>query len=128
MNNSSPTICIGDLLNRPKALGFVHHIGVIVGSDAVLHNTPGSGEHLATVQGFSGGRPMTVRHTGADAWAVLARARTVLSNPKGYDPIARNCEHTAYEVVSGRPRSPQVVAIFVIGAVVVALLLALNQR
>jgi hypothetical protein len=109
----TPTIGIGDLLTRPKALGLFTHVGVVVGPNAVLHNAPGKGEHLATFQEFSAGKPTKVHHTGANPFVVIARAQNSLGNPKKYDPILRNCEHTATEIVRGNANSPQL-ALFVI--------------
>jgi hypothetical protein len=67
---------IGDLVSRPKAPGL-RHVGVVVGFDTILHNLPGKGEHLSTVQEFSSGRLITVNRRGANAAEVFMRARRV---------------------------------------------------
>jgi len=59
------------------------------------------------VQEFAAGQPIKVQPTRADPTRVMARARKVLANAKAYNPFSRNCEHTASEVVSGYPESPQ---------------------
>ena len=127
MNYYSPTISIGDLLIRPKALGLFDHIGVVVAPNTVLQNTPGKGEHLSTVNEFSNSQPIKVRHTGADPFIVTARAQKTLANPKQYDAATRNCEHTAYEIVCGIAKSPQFIAAVIVGLCVVMLFVALRR-
>ena len=109
--NINPHLNIGDVLTRPKCLGIIEHCGVLVGHDTVLHNTPGKGEHLATVREFSGGAPVKVRRTGANPSGVWARCQKILSAPKAYDPLERNCEHTTNEVAHGEAKSPQIVGV-----------------
>ena len=104
--NHTPIIGIGDVLMRPKFFGLVQHCGVFVGGNAVLTNTPSKGEHLATLNEFSAGERITLRHSRADPWTVIARSQKILANPKRYDPICRNCEHTANEAIHGTPKSP----------------------
>ncbi len=98
---------IGDLLIRPKTLGFINHVGVVVGPDAVLQNSPGRGEHIATIQEFAAGQPVVAHRTGAAPGDVLGRARKILANPRAYDLALRNCEHTAGDVLRGVAKSPQ---------------------
>ena len=117
------TPAIGDFLIREKALGFIDHVGVWVGPNTVIQNTPPKGEHLASVPEFAAGEPVKVVATGADPIRVMARVRQILANAKPYHPISRNCEHTANEVVRGFARSPQL-ALFV-GFGIIALLLIL---
>lgn len=121
------TPAIGDLLIRPKALGIFDHVGVLVGPNTVLQNTPAKGEHLAPVPEFAAGQPIKVLPTGANPSGVIARARRVLSNAKPYDPISRNCEHTASEVIRGYAKSPQVL-FFLAFAAIVLLLVAFWPR
>jgi len=71
---------------------------------------------MSTVHEFSDGEPIELRRTGASHLNVMARAQKVLANPKRYDPILRNCEHTANEVIHGRPRSPLLVIVGTIAA------------
>lgn len=106
--NYNPAIGIGDVLARPKCFGFVQHLGVLIGYDTVLTNTPEKGEHVASLQEFAAGQRITVRHTSADPAGVVARARRILAKPKRYDPIIRNCQHTVNETVHGVPKSPSV--------------------
>ncbi len=122
--NDNTTINIGDLLTRPKALGLLTHVGVVVGPNTVIHNVPSKGEHLATFQEFSAGKPTKVHHTGANPLAVITRAQNSIGNPKKYDPVRRNCEHTATEVIRGDAKSPQLaffgIVVFICGAVFLA--------
>ena len=121
------TIRAGDILARPKAVGIVTHFGVAITSDLVLQNTPEKGEHIATLQEFSAGKPVTVHRTNADPSIVVARAQTVLARPQKYDLLQNNCEHTTTKVVQGMARSSQV-AIFSTIALVGGLLLLASKR
>jgi len=118
MKYNNPTINIGDILTRPKALGFIEHFGVAVARNMVLQNTPEKGEHLTTYDGFSAGKPVTVHKTGANPMSVQARSQQILANPKKYDAIRRNCQHTVYEVICGIAKSPLVVAALVVAGVI----------
>lgn len=104
-----PNVLTGDLLMRAKWLNFVNHTGVAISPNRVLHNTPEKGEHVSTLEEFSQGKQVEVQRTGADPLAVSQRAQKVLANPQKYDPISRNCEHTANEVAQGRAKSPQAI-------------------
>jgi|SRR6185436_12747756 len=105
------TLAIGDKLTRPKALGLIQHVGVFLGTNTVLNNTPERGEHISTFREFAGEAKVKVESTGANPWSVKMRADKIVSNPKPYDPIDRNCEHTANEAVYGKPSSFQVALI-----------------
>ena len=126
--NYAETINIGDLLTRLKFPGVVH-VGVVVGVNLVCHNTPERGEHISTLSEFAAGQTnVGVRRTNADPSSVISRANQLLANPKRYDPVNRNCEHTAFEIVYGAAKSRAVltfVCLFLVGAV---LLLLLRQR
>jgi hypothetical protein len=125
--NYNTTIRPGDLLLRPKALGFVNHVGVAVAPNLVLQNTPEKGEHLATLQEFSAGKPVNVLRTGAYPAMVAARAQSALANPQRYHVFLYNCEHTASKIIQGIARSPQL-AFFAVMTVVVLLVLIFSRR
>jgi hypothetical protein len=91
MMNSITNIRPGDLLLRPEALGLLQHVGVVIAPDRVLQNTRASGEHVTTLQGFSGGKPISVRRSDVRPAIVLAGAEAVLANPQPYDPVLNNC-------------------------------------
>jgi hypothetical protein len=57
----------------------------------------------------------------------MARARQILARAKAYNPLARNCEHTATEAVRGVAKSPQLL-FFAAFAVIIALLVIFWPR
>jgi len=114
MNNS---LAIGDFLTRPKALGFIEHVGVYLGSNAVATNTPEKGEHVTTLQEFASGQPVKVQRTNANPVAVTVNAQKILSNPKRYDLFARNCEHTAHEIIHGIAKSPMLAVLGILALI-----------
>jgi hypothetical protein len=122
------TPTIGDLLVRPKGFGIVKHVGVLVGPNTVLQNTPEKGEHLTTVTEFAAGAPVTVLPTGAQPSDVMVRARQILARAKAYNPLARNCEHTAIEAVRGVAKSPQLILYGLLIITGVLLLIFLRRR
>ena len=126
--NSMTMIRIGDVLTRPKALGFVTHTGVAIAPGWVLHNTPEKGEHATTVHDFSAGQVVAVHRTGLNPSVVIARARSVLGNPRDYHPIGNNCEHTVTKVIHGISKSPQVIFFAIIALLLGVLWLMLRQR
>jgi len=101
---------VGDLIVRTKFLGLTKHVGVVIGFDQVLHNTPEKGEYISTIQEFGSGFPVTVYRSGASPAVVIVNASRILANPKEYDVLQRNCEHTATETAYGRSDSPQLKA------------------
>ncbi len=116
---------------RPKIQGFVTHMSTVVGHGLVLHNTPEKGEHIATVEEFAAGQPVAVKQTGANPQAVVERARKIVSNPQGYHPVKRNCEHTVFEVVYGIAKSPQFIfwaSVAIVAVVIGIILLCFNRR
>jgi hypothetical protein len=106
----------GDLLTRPK-LGFILHLGVFIGSNQVFHNTPTKGEHVSTVEEFAAGQQIVVQPTKASRSTVLSNAWRMMTKLNRYHLFNRNCEHTAYESIEGKPRSPQ---LFIILGVILA--------
>ena len=120
-----PVIQAGDILMRSKALGVVTHLSAAVSTNVVLHNTPERGEHIASVEEFAAGQTVTVKRTGVNPFAVVDRARKILARPQKYHPVARNCEHTVYEVIYGVAKSPQfifwAVVMIVVGIIVYGL-------
>ena len=105
MNHQS-YLAIGTLLLRPKFLAIIQPQGVVVGHNAVLHNTPDKGEHVSTFGEFASGQPVHASASEADPCEVTNRARQVLSNPRPYDLFARNCQHTASALIRGVAKSP----------------------
>lgn len=126
--NRNILINIGDLLTRPKTLGFVDHYGVVVSPNTVLQNTPEKGEHLASVDEFAAGQRISVIRTSANPLEVQARCRKSLANRKAYNLVNRNCEHTAFEVAYGIAKSPQFIAAIIIGVIIFLAILVLQRR
>lgn len=99
----------GDVLRRRKT--GVWHLGICLGPDRILHNTPGpgNGEHTTAFKAFAAGREVYVAHSNpATRSAVMQRAHGILSRPQAYSYVWRNCEHTVYEILEGTARSPTV--------------------
>jgi hypothetical protein len=122
--NYTATIGIGDILMRPK-LPCLEHIGVAIGNGLVCHNTPERGEHVSTIQEFAAGQPVKVQHTAANPLGVVSRANKILANPKKYDPVHRNCEHTTFEILHGVAKSPfvlVVISLIILGGILWLLL------
>jgi hypothetical protein len=99
----------GDVLRRRKT--GVWHLGVYVGRDEVLHNSPGlgGGERITSYTAFGLGQEVFVAHSNQETRdAVMERASGILAHPQTYSYVWRNCEHTVYEVIEGRAYSPTV--------------------
>jgi hypothetical protein len=108
--------------------GIIDHVGVIVGPNTVLQNTPRKGEHLATIPDFSSAQPIKIARTGANPHEVVARAKKILANPQKYDVAVRNCEHTVSEVVLGFAKSPQIMFFCLLGVIVFFVLAVITRR
>ncbi|HEY1992715.1 MAG TPA: hypothetical protein VGH71_09660 [Gammaproteobacteria bacterium] len=99
----------GDVLRRRKT--GVWHLGICLGRDKILHNSPGpgGGERLTSFGVFACGREVYVAHSNPETrHAVIGRASGILARPQAYSYVWRNCEHTVYEILEGAPRSPTV--------------------
>lgn|SRR5690348_810348 len=99
----------GDVLRRRKT--GVWHLGVYLGKDKILHNTPGvgGGERVTSYKLFACGRDVYVAHSNPQTRAaVIERASGILAHPQAYSYVWRNCEHTVYEIMEGVARSPTV--------------------
>lgn len=99
----------GDVLRRRKT--GVWHLGICLDKDEILHNSPGpgGGERVTPYKEFACGREVYVAHSNPETRsAVIHRASGLLAHPHAYSYVWRNCEHTVYELLEGRPRSPTV--------------------
>lgn len=118
---------VGDQIARPKIQGVVDHVGVVVGHDRVLHNTPSRGEHESTYREFAASQ--RVRRIGRvksyrEAQGVVARGAAILRAPKAWS-LLNNCEVTVARALGLPPQSKQLVGWSLFFAVVgVALLTA----
>ncbi len=94
----------GDIIGRRK--GIVLHKGVYLGAGQVLHNTPGRGEHVTSLEEFADGKRVTLVRAACDE----SRHRAASAAPRSdrrYNLFTHNCEHTASRVTLGRAESPQ---------------------
>ena len=100
----------GDVVKRPK--GVFEHQGIYLGNNRVFHNTPGKGEHVASFEEFADGHEVSLKFAPAgNRGEVLARVYQAIENPRGYDPVLNNCEHTVNRMLEGNPRSRQLAGV-----------------
>lgn len=114
----------GDVVARRK--GPVMHKGVVLPDGRVLHNTPGRGEHVSTLEEFGAGRTVHVVRRAC----ARSRARAYQARPRAdqrYNIFTNNCEHTTSRVVHGREESPQLRG-WIAGVGVAALAFALTRH
>ena len=95
----------GDIVSRRK--GLVRHVGIVVGHDQILHNTPLMGEHGSDANGFSKGKPVRVDYGIPRSEAERCARAHLESGARGYNPLTNNCEHTVNRIASGYAHSPQ---------------------
>lgn len=118
---------LGDVVTRPKCLGLVAHVGVAIGANEVLHNTPEKGEHVTTLQEFANGEQVMVHRMTAPPLGLWERVSNIIRHPRKYHWFDRNCEHTATEITHGRPQSRQL-WIWAIIAMVLGLCFLMRRR
>lgn len=100
-------------------MGFVQHPGVVVGPNQEVQNTPERGEHIAPVEEFARQRPVRMLRTSANPVVVRTRTQQALQQPRGYDQILDNCEHTVTKALNGKPQNQQ--AVWGLGLAVLAM-------
>ena len=94
----------GDVVSRRK--GVVMHRGLVMADGRILHNTPGRGEHLSSLEEFQSGRRLHVQRRALDERRrALAQARAQQAGR--YNLFTNNCEHTVHRAASGKAHSPQ---------------------
>ena len=102
---------LADVVSRPKsAFDLIAHKGIVVGFDAVFHNTPERGEHISTLREFANGKRVSIikRHPHpAQRHAILRRIRQQLAAPRGHDVFGYNCEHSVSRVLGLPAQSEQ---------------------
>jgi cell wall-associated NlpC family hydrolase len=101
----SDELTIGDLLLRRKSM--VMHVGIYLGNDSILHNTPKAGEHQVDFATFANGKPVFAKASGLQPDEVLRKARQILAAPADYRLFKHNCEHTANSIINNHPNSRQ---------------------
>lgn len=94
----------GDIVSRRK--GVVMHKGLVLADGRVLHNSPITGETKVSMTEFAAGQRVYVEHQETDIRQGALR-RAEASEPRSYDLLRNNCEHTVHRLTSGRAESPQ---------------------
>jgi hypothetical protein len=94
----------GDIVSRRK--GVVMHKGLVMADGTVLHNTPFQGETRVSMSEFAAGQRVYVEHQETDV-RLRALRRAELHDPRGYDLLRNNCEHTVHRLSNGKAESPQ---------------------
>lgn len=102
-------LSIGDQLFRRK--GIVMHVGIYIGNQLILHNTPIKGEHAVDFNSFANGKTVYARSTPIASTQVITSAQKILEKPESYQLFKRNCEHTANQVINHLPYSAQLAEI-----------------
>ncbi|MCY4011639.1 MAG: hypothetical protein OXG82_02870 [Gammaproteobacteria bacterium] len=97
----------GDILLRRK--GLVLHKGIALGNGRVFHNTPLDGEHVSTEESFRAGHRMYVKRLRTDERRRTVRAART-ENPRRYNLLTNNCEHTVTRARTGEASSRQLEA------------------
>jgi hypothetical protein len=106
---SQPPIRIS-VIARPKVRGVGEHWGVLFSDNLVVHNTPGRGEHVSTLQEFTPtGRYRVLRHVLPEhLHATMHRIQEAIQSPLAYHATSNNCQSFANRVTGEAPRSPAV--------------------
>jgi hypothetical protein len=105
----------GDVLLRWKE--GVWHLGIYMGNGTVLHNSPGVGERVTSYAEYANGKQVKAWQPDSVKRAeIMQRAWQIIQNPQDYKHLTRNCEHTIYEAIEGKAKSPTITGIlWVIG-------------
>ena len=99
---------VGDILYRSKLL--VQHAGVVVGDNAVLHNSP-SGVEICSLAKYGEGKVIKVISTNLperDKEKFIKRALELVQKGKKYQLFNFNCEHLVSSIKDLKPTSSQV--------------------
>lgn len=84
------------------------HASAYVGDGLVLHNHPTNNEEIISLEKFSKGKEINERVSGVDdTEGFFARVQQVLSQPRPYNVLTNNCEHTTSFVRDGKAHSGQ---------------------
>lgn len=96
--DSPEDLTIGDILFRRKSM--VMHVGIYLGDNRILHNTPKAGEHEVDFDAFAAGKSVFAKASEMTPAQILSKAQAVLANPAQYHLFKNNCEHTTNSVLS----------------------------
>lgn len=95
--NCHKELSIGDILFRRKSM--VMHVGIYLGENRILHNTPKNGEHETDFIAFAAGKAVFAKASELPPTQVINRAQDILANPGQYKLFKNNCEHTTNSVL-----------------------------
>ncbi|RXJ70668.1 hypothetical protein CS022_22650 [Veronia nyctiphanis] len=103
------SLSVGDILYRSKSI--VQHVGVVVGPNQVIHNTPSNGVSITSYDEYAAGKEVKVKSENLSVEqqdALIEKALEIVNSAKSYNLVAFNCEQLATLITEGRPRSEQV--------------------
>ncbi|MCL1077051.1 hypothetical protein D5R81_03865 [Parashewanella spongiae] len=109
MSPCSPSYRLGDhLITRFDAYGILHHHGLYVGNDAVIHLSPdANGVELTGLSGFANHHPIHVKRHAPNPEQAVNRAYALLDDGS-YHLLHFNCEHFVNYCIDGIGYSEQV--------------------
>ena len=92
-----------------KGYILYRHVGVCVGDGRILQNTPFRGEEIVAQSDFINGERISFRNPKPiDIFSFSRRVSEIERNPRSYNLISNNCEHTISRALYGSAHSPQV--------------------
>ena len=74
--------------------------------DALVHKQIAYDPEKHHAQYANGEQVKTHQPESSKRQEIMTRAWNIVRNPKAYDHLTRNCEHTAYEAIEGMAKSP----------------------
>jgi len=124
--NTKIDINIGDLLYRSK--GFVQHVGIYLGNNTVIHNSPDGDIQEVSFECFAENKDVKVEKVELESISVLTNQLEIMRySTEKYSVMNNNCEQFARKLIGMRPTSPQVTAV-VAGAVLGALVSVVAEK
>lgn len=133
ISEASPYLEPGDLVARPKRGAIGEHWGVFLSNGLILERQFEYGVRVVAVADFASSDERVAIIKPPDQFRNLVeiefRANQELSYGKIYDFFARNCEHTATYVATGRASSGQIFVLLLLTGLSVGLyVIGKNQR
>jgi hypothetical protein len=124
--NTKTDLNIGDLLYRSK--GIVQHVGVYLGNNSVIHNSPDGDIQEVSFEEFSEYKTVKVEKVGLTNISILIeRLEYMRYSTAKYSMSNNNCEQFARKLLGMRASSPQVTAVMT-GAVVGTLVSVIAEK
>ena len=124
--NAIKDINIGDLLYRSK--GLVQHVGVYLGDNIVIHNSPIAGIQEVSFEVFSESKVVKIERVELKSISILIEQLEIMRcSTMKYSVLGNNCEKFARELLGKRPCSPQINAV-IAGAAAGALVSVVAEK